>query len=100
VSIFLVDAGYFDSVPVGDVRRFNSELLESLHRSAAEAFKAIEGGKKIEGDAAEQIKTETDRFKQGFIAADGSRVVNEAAAGELDHEEVESVSVHRKHVEK
>ena len=40
------------------------------------------------------------RFKQGFIASDGSRVVNEAAAGQLDHEEVESISVHRKHVEK
>ncbi|WP_067679066.1 F0F1 ATP synthase subunit alpha [Nocardia miyunensis] len=100
VSIFLVDAGAYDTVPVGDVRRFNSELLESLHRSAAAAFKAIEGGKKIEGEAADLIKAETDKFKQGFIASDGSRVVNEPAAGELDHEEVESVSVHRKHVEK
>ncbi|MBU3061796.1 F0F1 ATP synthase subunit alpha [Nocardia sp. NEAU-G5] len=100
VSIFLVDAGYYDTVPVGDVRRFNSELLESLHRTAAEAFKAIEGGKKLEGETADKFKAETDRFKQGFIAADGSRVVNEAAAGKLDHEEVESVAVHRKHVEK
>jgi len=100
VSIFLVDAGYFDSVPVGDVRRFNAELIEALHRTAAAAYTAIAGGKKIEGESADLIKAETDKFKQGFIAADGSRVVNEAAAGELGHEEVESVSVHRKHVEK
>ncbi|WP_067885876.1 F0F1 ATP synthase subunit alpha [Nocardia vaccinii] len=100
VSIFLVDAGYYDSVPVGDVRRFNAELLESLHRGAAAAFKTIEGGKKIEGETADLLKAETDKFKHGFITSDGSRVVNEPAAGQLDHEEVESVSVHRKHVEK
>ncbi|WP_280268169.1 F0F1 ATP synthase subunit alpha [Nocardia wallacei] len=100
VSIFLVDGGYFDSVPVGDVRRFNAELLEDLHRSAADAFKAIEGGKRVEGEAAEQFKAATEKFKQGFLASDGSRVVNEAGAGELDHEEVESLAVTRKHVEK
>ncbi|WP_280276081.1 F0F1 ATP synthase subunit alpha [Nocardia wallacei] len=100
VSIFLVDGGYYDSVPVGDVRRFNVELLEDLHRSAADAFKSIEGGKRIEGEAADQFKAATEKFKQGFLASDGSRVVNEAAAGELGHEEVESLSVTRKHVEK
>ncbi|MBF6145169.1 MULTISPECIES: F0F1 ATP synthase subunit alpha [Nocardia] len=100
VSIYLVDAGFYDSVPVGDVRRFNSELLETLHRAAPQAFESIAGGKVLEGEAADAIKTETERFKQGFLASDGSRVVNEADAGELDHEEVESLSVTRKHVEK
>ncbi|MBF6241964.1 MULTISPECIES: F0F1 ATP synthase subunit alpha [Nocardia] len=100
VSIYLVDAGYYDSVPVGDIRRFNSELLETLHRAAPQAFESIAGGKVLEGEAADAIKTETERFKQGFLASDGSRVVNEAEAGELDHEEVESLSVTRKHVEK
>ncbi|OXR40220.1 ATP synthase subunit alpha [Nocardia cerradoensis] len=100
VSIYLVDAGFYDSVPVGDIRRFNSELLETLHRAAPQAFESIAGGKVLEGEAADAIKTETERFKQGFLASDGSRVVNEADAGELDHEEVESLSVTRKHVEK
>ncbi|MBH0777340.1 F0F1 ATP synthase subunit alpha [Nocardia bovistercoris] len=100
VSIFLVDGGYYDSVPVGDIRRFNVELLEDLHRNAPEAFASIEGGKVLTGEAADDIKAATDKFKQGFLASDGSRVVNEADAGELDHEEVESLSVTRKHVEK
>lgn len=100
VSIFLVDNGYYDSVPVADIRRFNRDLIEDLHRTAAEAFASIEGGKVLEGEAAEQIKAATEKFKEGFLASDGSRVVNEPAAGELDHEEVESLSVTRKHVEK
>ncbi|MFF0500688.1 F0F1 ATP synthase subunit alpha [Nocardia aobensis] len=101
VSIYLVDAGYYDSVPVGDVRRFNAELLEHLHNKVQSSFDALEGGaKRLEGEPADAIKAETERFKQGFLASDGSRVVNEAGAGELDHEEVESLSVTRKHVEK
>ncbi|PSR67131.1 F0F1 ATP synthase subunit alpha [Nocardia sp. MDA0666] len=101
VSIYLVDAGYYDSVPVGDVRRFNAELLEHLHSKVQSSFDALEGGaKRLEGEPADAIKAETERFKQGFLASDGSRVVNEAGAGELDHEEVESLSVTRKHVEK
>ncbi|MFD6159685.1 F0F1 ATP synthase subunit alpha [Nocardia sp. NPDC060256] len=100
VSIFLVDDGRFDSVPVADIRRFNGELLEHLHRAAADAFKSIEGGKVLKDEAADQIKAETDKFKQGFLASDGSRVVNEAEAADLEHEEVETLSVTRKHVEK
>ncbi|RJO72354.1 F0F1 ATP synthase subunit alpha [Nocardia panacis] len=101
VSIYLVDGGHFDSVPVGDVRRFNAELIEDLHRNVPEAFEALAGGAKpLDGDAADQIKAATDKFKHGFLASDGSRVVNEPAAGELAHEEVESLSVTRKHLEK
>ncbi|GAB2671840.1 F0F1 ATP synthase subunit alpha [Nocardia goodfellowii] len=101
ISIFLVDKGYYDSVPVGDIRRFNRELLEDLHRNAQDAFDSLQGGAKpLDGDAAEAITSATDKFKAGFLASDGSRVVNEAEAGELDHEEVEKLSVTRKHVEK
>ncbi|MFD6217709.1 F0F1 ATP synthase subunit alpha, partial [Nocardia salmonicida] len=101
VSIFLVDAGYYESVPVADVRRFTNELLEYLHGATQSSFDALEGGKKpLAGEAADAIKAETDKFKQGFLDSDGNRIVNEAAAGELDHEEVESLSVTRKHVDK
>lgn len=101
VSIYLVDSGYYDSVPVVDVRRFTTEVLEYLHSTTQSSFDALEGGAKpLAGEAAEAIKSETDKFKQGFLASDGTRVVNEPAAGELAHEEVESLSVTRKHVEK
>lgn len=101
VSLFLVDGGYYDSVPVGDIRRFNGELLEFLHANVQASFDALQGGaKKIEGETADAIKAATDKFKQGYLTADGSRVVNEAEADKLDHEEVESLSVTRKHVEK
>lgn len=100
VSIYLVDQGYYDSVPVADIRRFNRELLEDLHTSAADAYKSIEGGKVLDAENGDALKAATDKFKEGFLASDGTRVVNEAAAGELAHEEVESLSVTRKKLEK
>ncbi|MGN7132319.1 F0F1 ATP synthase subunit alpha [Rhodococcoides corynebacterioides] len=102
VSIYLVDAGYYDSVPVDDVRRFNRELLEDLHRNASDAFDSIAGGGVLKDDAAESIKKATDDFKQGFLTSSGERIVNEAEAEALDKDEVdqEKVTVTRKTVSK
>jgi F-type H+-transporting ATPase subunit alpha len=103
VSIYLVDAGYYDSVPVDDVRRFNSELLEDLHRNAQDAFDAIKGGAKALADeSADKIKDATDKFKQGFLTSDGESIVNEAEAESMDPNEVdhENVKVTRKHPKK
>ncbi|AMY18222.1 MULTISPECIES: F0F1 ATP synthase subunit alpha [Nocardiaceae] len=102
VSIYLVDAGYYDSVPVDDVRRFNRELLEDLHRNASDAFESIAGGGVLKDGAAESIKKATDDFKQGFLTSSGERIVNEAEAEALDKDEVdqEKVTVTRKTVGK
>ncbi|KQU03723.1 ATP synthase subunit alpha [Rhodococcus sp. Leaf7] len=102
VSIYLVDAGYYDTVPVEDVRRFNRELLEDLHRNASSAFDAISGGKVLKDEAADVVTKATDEFKQGFLTSSGERIVNEAEAEALDKGEVdqEKVTVNRKTVSK
>lgn len=102
ISIYLAGEGVFDSVPVGDVRRFESELLEDLHRNAAGVYEQIAGGKALDDSSIAALNAATDKFKQGFLASDGSRVVNEAEAAPLGADEVsqEQVSVTRKHVTK
>ncbi|GGG01144.1 ATP synthase subunit alpha [Rhodococcoides trifolii] len=103
VSIYLVDAGYYDTVPVDDVRRFNSELLEDLHRNAQDAFDGIRGGAKALADEnADKIKEATDKFKQGFLTSDGESIVNEAEADAMNPDDVdrENVKVTRKHPKK
>ena len=102
VSIYLAGEGVYDSVPVGDVRRFEAELLEDLHRNAASVYESIDGGKVLDADNAEVLLTATEKFKQGFIASDGSRVVNEPEAEALAAEEVskEQVNVKRKTINK
>jgi F-type H+-transporting ATPase subunit alpha len=102
VSIYLAGEGVFDSVPVGDIRRFEAELLEDLHRNAAGAYEQISGGKALTDESADAFKAATDKFKEGFIASDGSRVVNDPEAETLGADEVEQeqVSVKRTSVRK
>ena len=102
ISIYLAGEGVFDSVPVDDVRRFETELLEDLHRNAAGVYESIKGGKALDDVSITALKAATDKFKSGFLASDGSRVVNEAAAVALDASEVgqEKVTVKRTTVSK
>ncbi|MFZ2526216.1 MAG: F0F1 ATP synthase subunit alpha [Rhodococcus sp. (in: high G+C Gram-positive bacteria)] len=102
VSIYLAGEGIFDSVPVTDIRRFETELLEDLHRNAAGAYEQIAGGKALSDESIVALTSATDKFKEGFIASDGSRVVNEAEADTLGADEVaqEQVSVKRTTVRK
>ncbi|BDH56373.1 F0F1 ATP synthase subunit alpha [Tsukamurella sp. PLM1] len=93
VSIYLCGEGHYDSVPVEDIRRFDGELLAHLHHAAAGVYESIAGGKVLEKDQAEALVAETNRFKESFLASDGSRVVNEAEAGALPAEDVEQETI-------
>ncbi len=101
VSIYLAGEGVYDSVPVGDVRRFERELLEDLHRNASGVYEQIAGGKALTDESIEALIAATAKFKEGFLASDGSRVVNEGGET-LDADEVtqEQVSVKRTSVRK
>ncbi|ATQ31711.1 F0F1 ATP synthase subunit alpha [Rhodococcus ruber] len=102
VSIYLAGQGVYDSVPVGDVRRFETELLEDLRHSASGVYEQIAGGKALTDESASALLAATNKFKEGFIASDGTRVVNEAEAEALGADEVEQeqVSVKRTTVRK
>jgi len=93
VSIYLAGEGHYDSVPVADIRRFEAELLEDLHRNAEDVYSEIAGGKALSEENSKALVDATNNFKEGFTASDGSRVVNEAdaealEANEVDHEKV------------
>ncbi|MCX6491443.1 MAG: F0F1 ATP synthase subunit alpha, partial [Rhodococcus sp.] len=102
VSIWLAGQGTYDSVPVGDVRRFETELLEDLHRNASGVYDSIAGGKALDDDNQKALTEATEKFKAGFVDSDGNRVVNEAEADTLNADEVsqEQVNVTRKTVSK
>ncbi|MGB6072831.1 MAG: F0F1 ATP synthase subunit alpha, partial [Rhodococcus sp. (in: high G+C Gram-positive bacteria)] len=102
VSIWLAGQGTYDSVPVGDVRRFETELLEDLHRNASGVYDSISGGKALDEDNQKALTEATEKFKAGFVDSDGNRVVNEAEADTLNADEVsqEQVNVTRKTVSK
>ncbi|MCO1579981.1 F0F1 ATP synthase subunit alpha [Crossiella sp. SN42] len=97
VSIFTGSKGFLDSVPVADVRRFETELLDSLRRNHKGILDEIRESRDFSSDNEERLSAAIEKFKQGFTTSDGSRVVNEAAAEALAADKVgaESVKVNR-----
>jgi F-type H+-transporting ATPase subunit alpha len=91
-SIWAGTKGRLDDVPLEDIKRFESELLEHLRRKTdvlstiAETGKLDEATEKALGDA-------IDDFRNGFITFDGSALVGDAE--EDEHVEVEQEQIVR-----
>ena len=89
--------GHLDSVPVGDVRRFEAELLDHLRHHEEGLLAEIRDTKDLSDENEERLVKAINEVKQQFTASDGSSVVNEPKADALDEGEVghESVKVRR-----
>ena len=98
VSIYLAGEGEFDDVPVEDVRRFESELMEYLYSNNEAVFQQIEGGTPFSDESKSALKNAVANFKKGFQTSDGAPVVKEAPAEPLAEGEKtkEQISVSRK----
>ncbi|HEY3609216.1 MAG TPA: F0F1 ATP synthase subunit alpha [Pseudonocardiaceae bacterium] len=95
VSIFLGTQGHVDSVPVGDVRRFETDFLEHL-RAQSTVLAGIRDSKELSDDLIEQLVTEINDFKRQFNASDGKPVIDQHTEA-LDADQVghEAVKVNR-----
>ena len=97
-SIYLAGEGEFDDVPVDDVRRFETELMEYLYSNNEAVFEQIDGGKPFTDESKSALKASVDEFKKGVQTSDGAPVVKEAPAEPLaDGEQTkQQISVSRK----
>ncbi|GAB39157.1 MULTISPECIES: F0F1 ATP synthase subunit alpha [Gordonia] len=93
VSIYLCGEGHYDSVPVDDVRNFETQLLSHLHHNATGVYDSIAGGQVLTDDQAEALVAETNKFKNSYLTHDGKRVVNEAEAAAMDADDVEQEQI-------
>ena len=93
VSIYLCGEGHYDSVPVNDIRNFETQLLSHLHHNATGVYDSIAGGKVLADDQAEALVAETNKFKNSYLTHDGKRVVNEAEAAAMDADDVEQEQI-------
>jgi F-type H+-transporting ATPase subunit alpha len=84
VAIFAGTRGYLDDIPVGDVGRFESELLEYFRSSEGAMLDAIRSGT-VPDDLGETIAG----FKAQFSSSAEGRAVDPLAtdAGELGEAE-------------
>jgi F-type H+-transporting ATPase subunit alpha len=97
IAIFAGTRGHLDTVPVGDVRRFEAELLDHVRHNEEGLLTEIRDTKDLSDDNEERLVNAINAVKQQFTASDGSSVVNEPEADAMDADEVghESVKVRR-----
>ncbi len=69
LSIYVATSGQMDSVPVSEVRRFESELLQFVETNHGSILKAIRDKKALDDSIRAEIKKAVDAFKVRFTAA-------------------------------
>jgi len=80
-------------VPVEDVRRFESELLDHMRASEEKILAGIRDTQKLDEDAENQLTEIINKFKKGFAATGGGSVVPDEHVEAMDEEDVEKESV-------
>jgi F-type H+-transporting ATPase subunit alpha len=96
ISIWTGVSGGLDDIPVGEVRRFESEFLSYMRSNHADLIATLnEGKEKIKGDLEESLNAALAKFKRLFNAqADDLNVTDEpqeALEGDVDVETVKRV---------
>ncbi len=97
VSIFLGTGGHLDSVPVEDVRRFETEFLDHIRGSEEGILSDIRESQKLSEETENKLTEAVKEFKKGFAATGGGSVVPDEHVEALDEDQLakEAVRVHK-----
>ncbi|MET3450198.1 MULTISPECIES: F0F1 ATP synthase subunit alpha [Curtobacterium] len=91
VSIWAGTNGKLDEVPVADVLRFESELLEHLRRNS-EVLTTLRETNQLSDETVAELGSQIDAFKKGFQTSDGKTLGSEqfeaASAEDVDQEQI------------
>jgi F-type H+-transporting ATPase subunit alpha len=93
VSIFLGTRGHLDSVPVEDIRRFETELLDHMRASEEKFLAGIRDSQKLSEEGENQLTEIINHFKKGFAASGGGSVVPDEHVEAMDEGDLEKESV-------
>jgi F-type H+-transporting ATPase subunit alpha len=93
VSIFLGTKGHLDSVPVEDVRRFETEFLDHMRAAHDGILKEIRETKQLPEETEDELTDVINQFKKGFATSDGSSAVPDEHVSAMAEEDVEKESV-------
>jgi len=95
VSIWAGTTGQLDDVPVEDIRRFESEFLDFMHRSYEGLMTSIRETNVLTDDNIVTLKEAIDRFRRTFEVTGGQLLVADdesVPALRADEEQQESIS--------
>jgi F-type H+-transporting ATPase subunit alpha len=93
VSIFAGTSGLLDDVPVEDIRRFESELLEQLRRDG-KILDTIRETREFGEDTEKALRDAIGQFKRNFVGAaapavaPGHETAEAMDAGDVEQERI------------
>ena len=90
-SIWAGTTGNMDSIPVADIRRFESEFLDFIGRERPKVFEVIAATKELTDDTVASLQEAIDTFKKQFSSST-TAAVNEAEAKALAGEDNEQIT--------
>ena len=70
MSIFAVSNGYFDDVPVGDIRKAEADLLEYLNSRGPEIGQEIASSGTLDDVLEKKLREAIEDWKKGFVTTD------------------------------
>ncbi|GLY99698.1 F0F1 ATP synthase subunit alpha [Actinoplanes sp. NBRC 103695] len=79
--------GQLDDIPVGDVRRFEGEMLEWFKRHRSDVLTSIESTGQLSDDNVESLQSGINEFKDLFKQGDTGVTLNEPDAAPLEGEQ-------------
>jgi len=79
--------GQLDSIPVSEIRRFETEFLQHLRTSRKELLDTIAESKRLEKDTIAGLTDAINNFKEVFSAKGDEVTVNDAPAKALEGEQ-------------
>ncbi|GAB3312868.1 F0F1 ATP synthase subunit alpha [Geodermatophilus aquaeductus] len=77
VSLWLGTTGKLDRVPVGDVRRFESEFLDHIARAEPGVYDEIRTSRTLGDDAVSSLGRAVEGFYRQFTTSDGSSLTDD-----------------------
>ena len=99
VSIWAGTSGKLDDVPVEDIRRFESELLDHLRREEKGLIEGLAETKELADDTVTALEDVVKNFKKTFETSSGELLIKDEPVEAMDESEVEQETI-KKHVRK
>jgi F-type H+-transporting ATPase subunit alpha len=95
VSVWTGTTGQLDEVPLEDVRRFDSEFLAFMDRSAPEVFDAIRTTTDLSDDTVSVLEKSIGEFKKQFTTRSGELLIKDEPVAALSDEEIDPTQIKR-----
>ncbi len=95
VSVWSGTTGQLDEVPLEDIRRFDSEFLAYMDRSAPGVFDAIRTSADLSDDTLSVLEKSVGEFKKQFTTRSGELLIKDEPVAALSDEEIDPTQIKR-----